>query len=199
LDLDVAGERGDRAIGDIGLYDIGSREFAGGVGEGVLDGEEGAVLDHAAEIGAGIDCLLEETFIPAHHEIAVVAVASRIAVGDDELTVLARELVCLVDDLVEQTHKSGLEARGTGASHDEVRVGDVGFVVFGSDVFSIPAGGEHKFEADAIGAVCVKIGFVGEEMTVESAFGGFGVVETVESDGFLAETCLRGLVWVAVP
>lgn len=40
-----------------------------------LDGEEGAVFDLAGEVGALVDGGLEEVLVPAHHEVAVVAVA----------------------------------------------------------------------------------------------------------------------------
>lgn len=40
-----------------------------------MDGEEGAVFDLAGEVGALVDGGLEEVLVPAHHEVAVVAVA----------------------------------------------------------------------------------------------------------------------------
>ena len=39
-----------------------------------MDGEEGAVFDLAGEVGALVDGGLEEVLVPAHHEVAVVAV-----------------------------------------------------------------------------------------------------------------------------
>jgi len=67
-----------------------------------LDGEEGAVLDFARGIGAGVDGVLEEGFIPAHDEVAVVAVAGWITVGDDEFTFLVLECVGVENGLLEQ-------------------------------------------------------------------------------------------------
>jgi hypothetical protein len=73
------------------------------------------------------------------------------------------------------------------------------FVIRRINRLTIPAGGEHEFKADAIYTIRIYISFVGQEMAVQGAFGGFGVVETVKSDGFLAKGELRGLCWVAGP
>lgn len=50
-------------------------EVAVTVGGGGLDVEEGAVLDLAGEVGAGVDSLLKEGLIPAHDEVAVISIA----------------------------------------------------------------------------------------------------------------------------
>jgi len=70
----------------------------------------------------------------------------------------------------------------------------VALLILAGDVLSIPAAGEHQLEADAVSAVGIKVGLVWEEVAVERTFGGLGVVETVESDGGLAEERLFSIL-----
>lgn len=66
-------------------------------------------------------------------------------------------------------------------------VRNVALLILAGDVLSIPATGEHQLEADTVSAVGIEVGLVWEEVTVKGAFWGLGVIETVKSDGSLAE------------
>lgn len=66
-------------------------------------------------------------------------------------------------------------------------------VVIRVQVDTIPARGEHELETDAIGAVGVNVVLGGQEVTVQRALSGLGVVEAVESEGTLLQVVLGGL------
>lgn len=194
-ELDAAGEVGDGADEVVSREDVGDEatllDLAGLAGDVVLEGEEGAVLDAAGVVGAGVDGGLEELLFPAHDEVAVVPVAGGVAVGEDELAVNAVELGRVPDGLVEEAGETDGEALGAGAVHHGAGVGDVVHLVLRGDVLSVPARGEHELGADAVLAVGVEVGLVGHEVAVEGALGGLAVVEAVEADGLLREAGLR--------
>lgn len=199
-ELHATGQAGDGTEEVIGCEEGGEEtllDLARLGGEVVLDGEEGAVLDAAGGVGAGVDGGLEEVLFPAHDEVAVVSVAGGVTVGEDELAVDAGELGRVPDGLVEEAGETGGEALGAGAVHDAAGVGDVVHLVLGGHVLAVPARGEHELGADAVLAVGVEVGLVGHEVAVQGALGRLVVVEAVEAERLLGEALLGGGVGLA--
>ena len=67
--------------------------------------ELSAILDTAGVVRAGIDSTLQMALFPAHDEVAVTAIARRIALGEDKWLAVAippvLELVGIPDNLKE--------------------------------------------------------------------------------------------------
>lgn len=176
-------------LGDLGVLVKGAlvlRSLA-------LDIEDGAVLDPAAEVGAGVNGLLEEVLVPAVHEVGMVTEALNITVGKDELARLSNEVLGSPDGLVHETRDLGLEARGAVAVHNKIRVCQVVPVVIRIEILAVPARREHDFGANAVGAVGIEVVLVGQVVTVQCALRFLVIVEAVESDGTLSQIELRSL------
>lgn len=159
-----------------------------------LDVKDIAIRDLARGVGASFHSLLENALVPAMDEIGVVSVASRVGVGDNELTLLVLEGIGVPDSLVEERNDAGLIALGASAVHDQRRVSDMRRMVLGVAVLSIPARWEHDFEANTISAVLIEVFLVGQVVAAERRLRGLGVVQTVESKSLLFEGLLRSLL-----
>lgn len=153
----------------------------------VLDVEDVAVFEKTRVVGASVDSLLEHTVIPSLDEISVVTGASWITVGDDELAVHASEWLGNPDGLVEESGEAGVEALGAFTAIDLARVGDMGLVVLGVEVLSVPAGWEHDLKTETVCTGVVDERALGESVSVHGGLWRAGVVETVEADGLLAQ------------
>jgi hypothetical protein len=66
-------------------------------------------------------------------------------------------------------------------------------MILGVHVLSVPASGEGKFQAEAVGTVGIKVCFVGHVMTIHCALGLLAIVEAVEAKSPLLEVNLGGL------
>lgn len=110
-----------------------------------LEVENRAVLDLTTWVGTCVNRLLQNTGLPALHEITVVAESSRVTVGENELAAHAFERVGVPDSFVHEGNQASFEALRASSVHNQTRIGDVGFVVFRVDISSVPAGGEHNF------------------------------------------------------
>jgi hypothetical protein len=118
---------------------------------------------------------------------------SNITVGDDELAVLTNKGIGGPDGFVEKTGKLDVEAFRASAVHHEIGICDVTPVVRRVDVLAIPAGREHDLESNAIGAIGVKIAFLGEVVAVQRSLGVSMVVQAIEAESSLLEIGLSGL------
>ena len=63
------------------------------------------------------------------------------------------------------------------------------------DAVANPAGWEHEFESDAVGAVGIKKSLVGEVVAHQSRLSGLVIVKTIDADGQLSKD---GLVNIAL-
>jgi len=155
-----------------------------------LDVEKGAVLDASGVVLASVKSALEEVLgLPAHDEVTVVAVASRVTVRKSELAVLASELVGGPDGLVEEEGVVDIVALGALALLDKVGVGNVGVVVVRVRLAGTAAR-ETDLKTHAVLTVLVHVGLGGELVAVERRLGSTGVVEAVETKGPLGEPLL---------
>lgn len=182
-------ERALEHLGDLGVLVKGALVLL----SLALDVEDGAVLDSAAEVGAGVNGLLEQVLVPAVHEVGVVAEALNITIGIDELARLSNEVLGSPDGLVHETRDLGLEALGAVAVHNKIGVGQVVPVVIRIEILAVPARREHDFGANAVGAVGIEVVLVGHVVTVQGALRLLAVVEAVETGGTLSQVELRSL------
>lgn len=120
--------------------------------------------------------------------------ASWVTVGDDELAVHAGEWLGDPDGLVEESGETGAKALGAITAVDLAGVGNVGLVVLGVEVLSIPAGWEHDLKTETVCTGVVDERALGESVSVHGSLWRAGVVETVEADGFLAQSRLSLLL-----
>lgn len=160
----------------------------------VLDVKDVAVFEKTGVVGAGVDSLLEHTIIPSLNEISVVTGTSWVTVGDDELAVHASEWLGDPDGLVEESGEAGAKALGTVTAVDLARIGDVRLVVLGVEVLSVPARWEHDLKTETVCTGVVDERALGESVSVHGGLWRAGVVETVEADGFLAQSRLSLLL-----
>lgn len=123
----------------------------------------------------------------------MVAIASRITIGQDEATISALVSGSVPDDFVEHTRQADRISVRTISGHDEIGKGKVVFVILAVQVLAIPAGRKHELQAQAICAVRVKVSLFREKVAIQSALGVPGVVEAVEAHSTLRQNTLRGL------
>src|SRR6266536_2564273 len=97
----------------------------------------------------------------------MVTITSWITVSKNKFPVLTFERGGIPDGLVEQRDKTSVKAGWANASHHKVRVSHVIFVIGGVDIFAVPAGGKHQFEANTISTMFIEICLIGKEVTIE--------------------------------
>jgi hypothetical protein len=113
------------------------------------------------------------------------------------LAVYAKKLVRIPDSFEEERHQTLRVIWRAVTGHNLGRVSNVRFVVQRIKG-TIPATRKHQFKTDAVSAIGVKVSLVGQEVTIERAFRGLGVIKAVESQSGLAEEGL-GVVRHHVP
>lgn len=121
----------------------------------------------------------------------------RIAVGNDESTITARERIGIPDSLVEERNKAFGVASRAITGHDFRRISDMRLMIRGAGG-PVPAAGEHQFKADTIDTISIEVGLVGQEVTKERTLGSCSIIKTVEAQSGLAEEGL-GVVRIHVP
>ncbi|KAB8360918.1 hypothetical protein FH972_024650 [Carpinus fangiana] len=177
----LAEEQG-RGLGSAGLHIS--------VGDNV---EEAAVLHNAGVVGASLDGLLQEAFLPSLLEVTVITKTGWVAVGDDKLASLASELLGVPDGLEEDRGCASLKALRASATHDLVGVRHMALVVGRINILAVPAGGEHELETNTVLAFSVKEVLLGKVVTAKGRLGCGAVVQAVETNSLLAESRLSDL------
>ena len=157
LDWVAAGELSEGASSL--LVDLGrdGAAFSLGVGN---EFEFRTVFDATGIGGAGVDGTLEVVFFPAHDEITVTTISSRITHGEHEGLVSTSPLVrihsCVPEDFVEYTYEVDGELRRTStAVVGANRVAHMGFVILCIQILPVPAGGEEYLLSETVGTVVV--------------------------------------------
>lgn len=156
----------------------------------VLEFKDRAILDQSTFAGALLDSTVENIAFPSFDEVCVVSAAGRVAVCEDELSSHILEGVGVPDGFIEERDHSVLEALGALAIFDQGGVCDMGSVVIGVKVFTVPARWEHDFEANTVNAVLVEERLVREGVAVQGWFSLGIIVQAVKAKGLLAKSKL---------
>jgi len=135
-----------------------------------------------------INCLLEEAFVPAVDEVAMIAVTGWVAVGQDKFTVHPSKAMSVPNGLEHQSREATRrEARWTVTSPlDTIPIGHVVFVIW-RVISTVITRREDELETKAIRAVGVQEGLVGHVVTVQGILMVSQVVQTVEAKSHLAQ------------
>ena len=142
-------------------------------------------MDVPGRVLARVQCVLQELLrLPAHDEVSVVAGASRVAHGEDELAVVSSEAVRGPDGLEEKEGVMGIVPLRAVAFLHQARVLHMTLVVQ-RVTRPVAATGERKLEAETILAVRIHVVLRRELVAVQRRFWVLSVVEAVETQSTL--------------
>ena len=195
LDGNVDRQAVARARAVVSVKILRHRESALGAFGVILEGEQGAVRDLAGLALARVEGGLQEFLgLPAHDEITVVAGASGVAIGKEELALVTSKVVGSPDGLEEQEWVVDIVSLGAVTFLDKVGVCNVGPVVVRVEFARLATAWESQFDTDSVSAMSIQVLLSRHLVPVERRFGVLVVVQAVETECPLRQEELVGRI-----